>query len=113
MKMRLALAVSLICSCIVAWSVPANAQAGAGAGTSGQQQTTPAPQQQSSQPKVMSPNVANVQPGDVYHRPTEKEKLRSWAFVSFGPYAFIGSAGPPGAEHADKDAPGGGEGRGG
>src|ERR1700685_4695023 len=95
MKMRLALAVSLICSCIVAWSVPANAQAGAGAGTTGQQQTTPAPQQQSSQPKVMSPNVANVQPGEVYRRPTEKEKLRSWAFVSFGPYAFIGSPRPP------------------
>src|ERR1700683_3966574 len=113
MKMRLALAVSLICSCIVAWSVPANAQAGAGAGTSGQQQTTPAPQQQSSQPKVMSPNVANVQPGEVYRRPTEKEKLRSWAFVSFGPYAFIGSALAGGAHDGGKAAREGGWGSGG
>jgi hypothetical protein len=111
MKMRLALAVSLIGSCIVAWSVPASAQAGAGAGTSsGQQQTTPAPQQQSNQPKVMSPNVANVQPGEVYHRPTEKEKLRSWAFVSFGPYAFIGSAAAAGVQQAENAAPEWGQG---
>src|SRR6202167_777503 len=110
MKMRPALAVSLICSCIVAWSVPANAPGGAGAVTSGQQQTTPAPQQQSSQPKVMSPNVANVQPGEVYRRPTEKEKLRSWAFVSFGPYAFIGAAAAAGVQQAENAAPEWGQG---
>jgi hypothetical protein len=106
MKMRLALPVSLICFCTVAWSVPVNAQSGAGAGaSSGQQQTAPPAQQQPSQPKMMSPNVANVQPGEVYHRPTEKEKLRSYAFVAFGPYAFIGSAIAGGVQQADNSAP--------
>ncbi len=105
MKMRLASPVSLICLCTIAWSVPVNAQAGAGAGTSAGQQTTPAPQQQPSQPKMMSPNVANVQPGEVYHRPTHKEKFRSWAFVSFGPYAFIGSAAAAGVQQAENAAP--------
>jgi hypothetical protein len=114
MKMRLTLAVPFICFCTIAWSVPVSAQAGSGAGTSsGQQQTTPPQQQQPSQPsqpKMMSPNVANVQPGEAYHRPTEKEKLRSWAFVSFGPYAFVGSAAAAGVQQADNAAPEWGQG---
>src|SRR5580692_4299408 len=114
MKMRLAPSVLLFCLCVTLFSVPVSAQGGAGAGTSstssGQQQTTPPAQQQPSQPKLMSPNVANVQPGEVYHRPTEKEKLRSWAFVSFGPYAFIGSAAAAGVQQAENAAPEWGQG---
>jgi len=113
MKMRLALVVLFVSICAIAWSVPVHAQSGAGAGTSSnQQQTTPPPQQpgQSSPPKIMSPNVANVQPGEVYRRPTEKEKLRSWAFVSFGPYAFVGSVAAAGVQQADDAAPEWGQG---
>src|SRR5271168_2847671 len=112
MKMRLALPVLLLCGCSTMLSVPVNAQGSAGAGTSSgqQQQTTPPAQQQPSQPKMMSPNVANVQPGEVYRRPTEKEKLRSWAFVSFGPYAFVGSVAAAGVQQADNAAPEWGQG---
>lgn len=111
MKMRLAPLVLLICFCTIAWSVPVNAQGGAGAGTSsGQQQTTPPPQQQPSQPKLMSPNVANVQPGETYHRPTDKEKFRSWAFISFGPYPLIGAAVAGAVQQADNSAPEWGQG---
>jgi len=87
-----------------------NAQGGAGAGTSSGQQPTTPPPQQSSPPKVMSPNVANVQPGEVYHRPTEKEKLRSWAFISFGPYPFVGAAVAGAVQQADNAAPEWGQG---
>ena len=101
MKMRFALPISLICFCMVAWSVPVKAQAGAGAGTSsGQQQTTPPPQQQSSEPSVMSPHVARLQPGQAYQRPSEKEKLRNYAFDAFGPYPFIGAAFAGGVQQA-------------
>jgi len=112
MRMRLALLVLLICFCTVAWSVPVYAQGGAGAGTSpGQQQTTPPPpQQQSSQPGIMSPHAAHVQPGEPYRRPTEKEKLRSWAFISFGPYPFAVAAVAGAVQQADKAAPEWGQG---
>jgi hypothetical protein len=113
MKTRLAVMVLFSFCCATMLSVAVNAQGSAGAGTSstssGQQQTTPPPQQPS-QPKLMSPNVANVQPGEVYHRPTDKEKLRSWAFVSFGPYAFIGSAAAAGVQQAENAAPEWGQG---
>jgi hypothetical protein len=101
MKMRLALPVLLSSLCVSLFSVQVSAQGSAGAGTSsGQQQTTPAPQQQSSQPSIMSPHVARVQPGQVYHRPSEKEKLRNYAFDAFGPYPFIGAAFAGGVQQA-------------
>ena len=112
MKMRLALPVLLLFGCSTMLSVPVNAQGSAGAGTSSgqQQQTTPAPQQQPSQPKMMSPNVANVQPGEVYHRPTEKEKLRNYAFDTFGPYPFVGAAIAGAVQQANNSAPEWGQG---
>jgi hypothetical protein len=111
MKIRVASLVLLAGLCATISSVPVSAQGGAGAGTSsGQAQATAPSQQQPSQPKMMSPNVANVQPGEVYHRPTHKEKFRSWAFVSFGPYAFIGSAAAAGVQQADNAAPEWGQG---
>jgi len=113
MKMRLAPAVLPLCLCVTIFSAPVNAQGAAGAGaSSGQEQTTAPSQQpsQPSQPKMMSPNVANVQPGEVYHKPTDKEKLRSYAFVSFGPYAFVGSAAAAGVQQAENAAPEWGQG---
>jgi hypothetical protein len=113
MKMRLALTVLPLCLCVTIFSAPLNAQGAAGAGASSGQEQTTAPSQQPSQPgqpKMMSPNVANVQPGEVYRRPTEKEKLRSWTFVSFGPYAFVGSAAAAGVQQADNAAPEWGQG---
>jgi hypothetical protein len=110
MKLRFALTVSLICLCMIAWSAPLHAQAGAGAGTSSVPPQTTPPPQQLRRPKMISPNAANVRPGEVYHRPTEKEKLRSWAFVSFGPYAFIGSAAAAGVQQAKNTAPEWGQG---
>ncbi len=101
MKMRFAVPVFLVCLCMAVLSVPVGAQSGAGAGTSStQQQTTPPPQQQSSQPSIMSPHVANVQPGQLYHRPTAKERLRNYAFDAFGPYPFIGAAVAGGIQQA-------------
>jgi hypothetical protein len=83
------------------FSAPARAQSAAGAGasqgTSSQQQTTPA---QSSDPKMMSPHVANVLPGQTYRRPTERQKLRAYAFDTFGPYPFLGAAFAGGIQQA-------------
>jgi hypothetical protein len=111
MKMRLALLVVLSICCATMLPVPVSAQGAAGAGaSSGQEQATAPSQQQPNQPKMMSPNVANVQPGEVYHRPTHKEKFRSWAFVSFGPYAFVGSVAAAGVQQADNAAPEWGQG---
>ena len=111
MKMRLALLGLLISFCTLPCSVPVYAQGGAGAGTSpAQQQTSPPPPQQSSQPKILSPRAANVRPGEPYHRPTEKEKLRSWAFISFGPYPFIAAAVAGGVQQANDSAPEWGQG---
>src|SRR5271168_2637401 len=66
----------------------ANAQSPSGPTTPSQDQTQ-APQQAA---PSFSSNPAYVDPGLGYHRPTEHEKLRTYAFDTFGPYAFAGSA---------------------
>ena len=95
MKIRCALTTVAATLALGIFSMPAGAQSGSGAGTSqstssSQQQTAPPPQ--SSQPSMMSPHAAHVQPGQAYRRPTEREKLRAYAFDTFGPYPFIGAA---------------------
>lgn len=110
MKMRYVLAILVVCSLITVLSIPAGAQSGAGAGASSSQQQTTPPQQDSSQPKMMSPHAANVQPGQPYRRPTQKEKLRNYAFDSFGPYAFAGAAVAGGIQQANDTAPEWGQG---
>lgn len=101
MKIRFTLLVLLVCLFMTLFSIQAGAQSGAGAGTSSsQQQTTPPPQQQSSQPSMMSPHVAKTQPGQLYQRPTEKERLRNYAFDAFGPYPFLGAALAGGVQQA-------------
>src|SRR5271156_19042 len=103
MKIRLAVTAVNAILALGIFSIPAAAQSAAGAGSGqstspdSQQTTTP---QQSSQPKIMSPHVANVLPGQLYHRPTEKEKLRAYAFDAFGPYPFIGAALAGGVQQA-------------
>jgi len=64
----------------------ARAQSPSGSGTPNQTQT---------QPAQNAPTYSSSNPPPVtyaYHKPTEKEKLKSYAFDSFGPYPFIGAA---------------------
>src|ERR1700722_7256022 len=103
MKIRSAVAALIACLAAGVFAMPAGAQAGAGAGTgqnssAAQQQTAPPPQ--SSEPSMMSPHVARTQPGQTYRRPTEKEKLRNYAFDTVGPYPFIGAAFAGGGQQA-------------
>lgn len=89
MKMRRVVVVLLVAFCAAVISVPPSAQSGAGAGSSsGQQPTNTPPPQQSDQGGVsmMHPHVSNLQPGQTYHRPSEKEKLKAFAFDTVGPY---------------------------
>ena len=93
-------------------SLPARAQSGAGAGTSSspQQTSTPPPQQQPSQPGMLSPRAAKVQPGQPYQRPTEKDKLRGYIFDSFGPYPIIAAVTTAGIQQARDKPPDWGQG---
>jgi hypothetical protein len=112
MKMRLTLALLLVCSFAIILSAPVFAQSGAGAGTSSsQQQTTPPPQQQSSQPGIMSSHrTANAQPGQPYQRPTEKDKLHGYLFDTFGPYPIISAVATAGIQQARNKPPDWGQG---
>jgi len=56
----------------------------------GQSQTTAATTQRSALP--FSSRLASVDVDLNYHRPSEREKVSNYAFDSFGPYAFMGSA---------------------
>jgi hypothetical protein len=96
-------------------AVTANAQSAAGSGSSSQttqsssssttQSTTTQTQTpQGSQPSMMSPHVAHVQPGQTYVRPTSHQRLVSYAFDTFGPYPLIGSAIAAGIQQAESPA---------
>jgi hypothetical protein len=101
MKIRSAVAAVIACLTAGVFAMPAGAQSGAGAGTGNSapaQQTATPPQ--SSEPSIMSPHVARTQPGQAYRRPTEKEKLRNYAFDTIGPYPFIGAALTGGVQQA-------------
>jgi hypothetical protein len=84
-----------LCS-IVAWtflaiSQPlAKAQALSNSSTPSQSQSETATPEQSSLPFPSKP--AGIDLGLDYHRPSEHDKVRNYAFDSFGPYAFMGSA---------------------
>ncbi|MGB8542138.1 MAG: hypothetical protein WCD49_10935 [Candidatus Acidiferrales bacterium] len=61
----------------------ARAQSSSGSGTAqSQTQTAPPP----------APSSSSLQLTLSYHRPSETEKLKNYAFDSFGPYAFFGAA---------------------
>jgi nitrate reductase NapE component len=104
MRKRPVLSVLLLAFCVAIVSLPTKAQSGAGAGTSsgGQQQSTTPPPSQTDQNSVsmMHPHVSNLQPGQAYQRPTEKEKLKAFAFDTIGPYPIIGSALTGGVQQA-------------
>jgi hypothetical protein len=72
-------------------------QSSSGSGTPAQSQTQSAPAQAA--PPSSSSSTSTV---STYHRPTEKEKLKNYAFDSFGPYAFAGSVIAAGYQQADK-----------
>jgi hypothetical protein len=55
-----------------------------------QSQTKAVTTQRSSRP--FSSRLASIDLDLNYQRPTEREKVRNYAFDSFGPYAFMGSA---------------------
>lgn len=103
MTSRSRVAAAIACWMVAFFALPAGAQSGAGAGTgqnssASQQQTTPpAP---SSAPGIMSPHVARTQLGQAYQRPSEKEKLRNYAFDTVGPYPLIGAAFAGGVQQA-------------
>ncbi len=96
MKMGRAV-LSFVAIVLFAVSQPsAGAQSSSGSGTPNQSQTQTPPQ--TAPPS--SSGSANVVL--TYHRPTEREKLKNYAFDSFGPYAILGSVVAAGYQQADK-----------
>jgi hypothetical protein len=68
----------------------ARAQVASNAAAPGESQTqAQAPRQVAA---VSSSIAASMHLELAYHRPTEREKLKTYAFDTFGPYAFLGSA---------------------
>jgi hypothetical protein len=57
-----------------------------------------------------APTIDNPQPNFVYSRPTEKTKLWTYLFDSFGPYPIVGAAFVAGIDQADKTPPEWGQG---
>ena len=96
MKMGRAV-LSFVAIVLFAVSQPsAGAQSSSGSGTPNQSQTQTPPQ---TAPPSSSGSANVVLP---YHRPTEREKLKNYAFDSFGPYAILGSVVAAGYQQADK-----------
>jgi hypothetical protein len=89
-------------------SSPARAQGAAGAGTSGQ--PAPSPRQDSSSSSPSSAAATHVEPAIAYHKPTEHEKIRNFAFDAFGPYPFITAAAAAGIQQANNAPPEWGQG---
>jgi hypothetical protein len=89
-------------------SSPARAQGAAGAGTSGQ--PAPTPRQDSSSSPSSTAATTHIEPGIPYHKPTEREKIRNFAFDAFGPYPFITAAASAGIQQAYSTPPEWGQG---
>jgi hypothetical protein len=77
-------------------SSTARAQGAAGAGTSAQPARPARPDSSSSQ----STPSATVEPIVVYHRPTEHDKIRNFAFDAFGPYPMLTAVASAGIQQA-------------
>jgi hypothetical protein len=72
-------------------------QSSSGSGTPSQSQTqTPA---QTAPPS--SSSSSSVQPGQTYQRPTEGQRLKNYAFDTFGPYAIFGTVVISGIQQAE------------
>jgi hypothetical protein len=90
MKMCRALC-SIAALTLLAVSQPlARAQASSGSSTLPQNRFAVATPERSSLPLTLKPAMPDLD--RKYYRPSEHEKLRNYAFDSFGPYAFLGSA---------------------
>ncbi len=79
----------------------ARAQSSSSSGPTNQSQTQT---QTQTQPAQAAPTYSSSNPPPVtyaYHKPTEKEKLKNYAFDTFGPYAIIGSAAIAGIQQAE------------
>jgi len=74
----------------------ARGQSSSGSGTPAQSQTQAPPAQTA--PHSSSSSISMTL---TYHRPTEKEKLKNYAFDSFGPYAIFGSLVIAGIQQAE------------
>ena len=81
---------------IVALSSATISQPLAKAQSSNDSATPPQAQTESQSPLQFAPSsssaVVDVHLELPYHRPTEREKLKTYTFDTFGPYAFLGSA---------------------
>ena len=85
---------------LIASQPPAKAQSSSGSGTPGQSQTqTPQTPAQTAPPS--SSSSSSVQPDLTYHRPSEKERLKNYAFDTFGPYAIFGTVVISGIQQAE------------
>jgi hypothetical protein len=86
-------------------SLPARGQGAAGAGTSAQ----PARQDTASSSSSTA-GATRIEPAVVYHKPTESQKLRNFAFDAFGPYPFVAAAASAGIQQAYSTPPEWGQG---
>jgi hypothetical protein len=90
MKIRQALC-SIAALALLPVSQPlAKAQASSDSSTLSENRPAPTTPERGALPLPSKP--ANLDLELRYHRPSEHEKLRNYAFDSFGPYAFLGSA---------------------
>lgn len=96
MKMCRAVLLIIAITLFVVSQPLAKAQSPSGSGTPAQSQTQTPPQT-----APPSSSSSNVQPGSTYHRPTGMEKLRNYAFDSFGPYAILRSVAGAGIQQAE------------
>jgi hypothetical protein len=71
----------------------AHAQSAAGAGT-------PTETKQATTAASFTTSATQAQPGVLYVRPTERLKLRNFAFDAVGPYPFVGAIGAAGIQQA-------------
>jgi hypothetical protein len=89
--MKMCQAVCLVVAIVLVTALPplAKAQVSSSSATPGESQ----PQTPASQQAFVSPSSpVNAHLEFVYHRPTEREKLKTYTFDTFGPYAILGSA---------------------
>jgi len=96
---RVAVCAAVISACSVI-RVQAQSQAGAGAAASAS----------TSSPAANATPATHSDPGVVYTRPTESQKLHNFIFDAVGPYPFIGAAGAAGISQASRKPPEWGEG---
>jgi hypothetical protein len=90
MKICRAVLVLVAITLVAVFQPSAGAQLSSSSGTPSESRTpTQAPQQIAA---VSSSVAASAHLELAYHRPTEREKLKTYTFDSFGPYAFLGSA---------------------